>query len=230
LVAGCDDVFEEDPQKILVGFARIVVDAGSYEECWAHCLNSQTEYGFKCSSGMFYYQDTKQNCMLNTETKSTHPDVFTDENEDQVTYFEPACGQPAGATGGKRSQKTHRKKSFKEALLDLPIEGNWTMWSPCKGNEGLKDKQYRYRVCREKDVRECHYEDRECKSAGRTVEVIAKKKEGDGHFDDTEVRRDAGSLNAASCRALVEDGKKNCRVGVRYIGSKRKYCSNPIDC
>lgn len=64
-----------------------------------------------------------------------------------------------------------------------------------------------------------------------SVSVVAKKKEGDGHFDDTEVRRkDPGALGATSCRALVEEGKKNCRVGVRYIGNKRKYCSNPVDC
>jgi len=223
LVANCPDIFEEDPQKILVGFARQVVDAGSYEECFGHCLNSQTEYGFQCKSGMFYYQDQKQNCILNIESKDTHPDVFTDENEDQVTYFQPGCG------GGKRFHdlQAKRRKSFKEALADLPLQGNWTFWSACKETWS---KQYRYRLCRELDVRKCDKEERTCKSAGRTVAVIAKKKENDGHFDDTEVRKDVGALSESSCRALVEDGKKNCRVGVRYIGNKRKYCSNPVDC
>lgn len=41
---------------ILVGFAETVVDAPSLQHCFDNCLNSRQLYGFRCASGMFYFE------------------------------------------------------------------------------------------------------------------------------------------------------------------------------
>lgn len=104
----CDSsVYNRYPQMILVGFAETVVDAPSLQHCFDKqvdvksipnhdsvysCLNSRQRYGFKCASGMYYFevnwaccninltnkmQEPQLNCILNTEDRSTQPDLFT---------------------------------------------------------------------------------------------------------------------------------------------------------
>lgn len=114
LVKGCPDTFIQAPQKILVGQNKLTVDKPSFDECIKSCLNSQKENGFVCKSAMFYYnaspflnsfssvpesstrfafQDQKLNCILNTESSKTKPDLYTDAAaEDKEIYFEPGCG------------------------------------------------------------------------------------------------------------------------------------------
>lgn len=49
-------IYNRYPQKILVGFAETVVDAPSLQHCFDNCLNSRQLYGFKCASGMYYFE------------------------------------------------------------------------------------------------------------------------------------------------------------------------------
>lgn len=76
---------------ILVGFAETVVDASSLQQCFDNCLNSKKLYGFKCISGMYYFEEPQLNCILNTEDRFTQPDLFTTESADLVDYFETGC-------------------------------------------------------------------------------------------------------------------------------------------
>src|SRR5262249_43486856 len=66
-----------------------------FNDCMQKCI---TAVNVQCKSGMFYYQETSNNCILNTETKATHPDLFNKESQDTVDYFEPNCGGASLAT------------------------------------------------------------------------------------------------------------------------------------
>uniref|UniRef100_A0AC35TSK6 Apple domain-containing protein n=1 Tax=Rhabditophanes sp. KR3021 TaxID=114890 RepID=A0AC35TSK6_9BILA len=87
----CPLVFERHPQKILVGFAETVIDVSTFQECFNTCLNAKTLFGFECYSGMFYFEESSLNCILNSESKATQPDLFTSEYNDIVDYFETGC-------------------------------------------------------------------------------------------------------------------------------------------
>lgn len=41
---------------ILIGFAETVVEAPTLQHCFDNCLNSKQLYGFRCISGMFYFE------------------------------------------------------------------------------------------------------------------------------------------------------------------------------
>uniref|UniRef100_A0A0N4Z1R8 PAN-1 domain and Apple-like domain-containing protein n=1 Tax=Parastrongyloides trichosuri TaxID=131310 RepID=A0A0N4Z1R8_PARTI len=91
ILDGCPNFFERYPQKIIVGFAEMVIDVRSFEECFNMCLNSNKLFNFTCLSGMFYFEESNLNCILNTENKNTQPELFTDELHDIVDYFETGC-------------------------------------------------------------------------------------------------------------------------------------------
>lgn len=48
----------------------------------------------------FYFQITIQNCIINSESKYTKPDVFTQAEGDNVFYLETGCGGGAAAGPG----------------------------------------------------------------------------------------------------------------------------------
>ena len=81
--------FDMRAQKILVGFAREVVGAESAQDCFDACLNSLVTFGFECESVMYYPVDSE--CILNTEDRLDRPDLFVDELDDQVIYFDNNC-------------------------------------------------------------------------------------------------------------------------------------------
>ncbi|KAH7731377.1 Protein F52C9.5 [Aphelenchoides avenae] len=132
-------VFNRFPQMILVGFAETVVDAPSLQHCFDNCLNSKKLYGFKCISGMYYFEEPQLNCILNTEDRNSQPDLFTSENSDLVDYFETTCGQSPKKSGTRRfasptqSAGSSFKKDFVEpgASQRLRQTYGWTDWSPC---------------------------------------------------------------------------------------------------
>ena len=114
---------------ILVGFAETVVDAPSLQHCFDNCLNSRQLYGFRCASGMYYFevaaalaahirvcnrvlQEPQLNCILNTEDRGTQPDLFTSENSDLVDYFEASCNSTAAAAANRRfAPTTHASRN-----------------------------------------------------------------------------------------------------------------------
>ena len=73
----------------MVGHVQEVADANTLAECQVACLRAEKDYGFICKSAMWYPGDAAQNCLLNSESHTTRPEVFT--NEDQgvnMVYFE----------------------------------------------------------------------------------------------------------------------------------------------
>ncbi|CAK5087418.1 unnamed protein product [Meloidogyne enterolobii] len=81
-------IYRRFPQMILVGFAETVVDTPTLQHCLDNCLKSLKLYGFRCSSGMFYFEEPKLNCILNTEDRKSQPELFIIETSDLVDYFE----------------------------------------------------------------------------------------------------------------------------------------------
>uniref|UniRef100_A0A915I1U9 Apple domain-containing protein n=1 Tax=Romanomermis culicivorax TaxID=13658 RepID=A0A915I1U9_ROMCU len=86
--------FTRVPQKVLVGFAAFVLDGvPSVSQCLDACLKppdsiASQNPSFKCMSAMYYYNE--QECILNTETRQTKPDLMQNEllKED---YFDIMC-------------------------------------------------------------------------------------------------------------------------------------------
>ncbi|GMR53423.1 hypothetical protein PMAYCL1PPCAC_23618 [Pristionchus mayeri] len=78
---------------ILVGFAAFVMEnVPSVTMCLDQCTNPPPETGddFVCKSVMYYYNE--QECILNSETRETKPDLFIPEGDDfQVDYFDVSC-------------------------------------------------------------------------------------------------------------------------------------------
>uniref|UniRef100_A0A0K0EEE0 Apple domain-containing protein n=1 Tax=Strongyloides stercoralis TaxID=6248 RepID=A0A0K0EEE0_STRER len=91
LIENCSNIFERYPQKILVGYAEMILDSSSFEECLNSCLKAEKIFGFYCKSGMYYFEETTLNCILNKESKNTQTLLFTDELHDIVDYFETSC-------------------------------------------------------------------------------------------------------------------------------------------
>jgi hypothetical protein len=102
LLVGVSKVFPAVPNKILVGHVLEVADAASLEQCQLACLRSERDHGFICQSAMWYPNDndqvrkseceecnTLQNCLLNSESRLTLPDVFVPEEDGvNMVYLE----------------------------------------------------------------------------------------------------------------------------------------------
>ncbi|KAL1283922.1 Uncharacterized protein T4B_7160 [Trichinella pseudospiralis] len=174
LVSQCPNNFIYAPGHVLVGFAKTVITTSSEGECVEKCLTSTEDLGFYCKSGMFYQEDRNENCILNTESRSTQPNVYT-EDEAAVVYFELGCGR----SGRRLSKKFY--KNFSQALFDLPAVGLWTQWSPCTTTDG---SSIRYRACREKDIRNCPKEVKSCSNAQKLP-----MKPAAGRFPDGDLRK-----------------------------------------
>lgn len=79
------------PMSLLVGYAEVVLNTPTVEACLQECLNGQASYGIQCGSVM-YYNDSKD-CILNTQTRLTKPDLYTtDTSGVLVDYYDNNCG------------------------------------------------------------------------------------------------------------------------------------------
>uniref|UniRef100_A0A915DYX3 Apple domain-containing protein n=1 Tax=Ditylenchus dipsaci TaxID=166011 RepID=A0A915DYX3_9BILA len=135
----------------------------SLQHCFDNCLNSKQLYGFKCISGMFYFEEPQLNCILNTEDRSTQPDLFTGENSDLVDYFETGLCKPTPSNTLNNNLRYSQpstdsfykhKKDFvyedgkirhesgggqtRSSSLNFtppPAIGSWSEWSPCIRSE-----------------------------------------------------------------------------------------------
>ncbi|CAI5440355.1 unnamed protein product [Caenorhabditis angaria] len=85
--------FKRVPQMILVGFAAFVMEnVPSVTMCLDQCTNPppETGEGFVCKSVMYYYNE--QECILNSETRDSKPDLFIPEGDEfLVDYFDITC-------------------------------------------------------------------------------------------------------------------------------------------
>lgn len=111
-------IFDMRPQKILVGFAREVVPADTVQQCFEACLSSFDTFGFECESVMYYPKDAE--CILNTEDRLDRPDLFVQEQEDEVIYFDNNCaGSQCYAPFVTQYIKVKGKQLANE--LDIPL-------------------------------------------------------------------------------------------------------------
>ncbi|VDN19195.1 unnamed protein product [Gongylonema pulchrum] len=133
---------------ILVGHVMEVVDVSSLRECQIACLRAEQQYSFKCRSAMWYPNDVDQNCLLNSESRETQPNVFVTEDQGvRMLYFEIP-----------RIQR-QKQKLDTEFLRDDPIEEEFTGWTMCNDS----GRQHRYLKCKEqKDVRKCPKQSKNC--------------------------------------------------------------------
>lgn len=57
------------------------------------------------------FQEKDDNCILNSESKETKPDLFTQEKENPVVYFQPNCaGSKAGGSSNFKLLSISRLK------------------------------------------------------------------------------------------------------------------------
>uniref|UniRef100_A0A7E4VAX8 PAN domain-containing protein n=1 Tax=Panagrellus redivivus TaxID=6233 RepID=A0A7E4VAX8_PANRE len=205
LAEGTSNIFPAVPNFVLVGHIQEVTDADSLAECQVACLRAQKDYGFSCKSAMWYPSDEAQNCLLNAQSRLTHPDVFV--NEDQgvnMVYFEIP-----------QSESDFKKSGFPSRFRDLPIDdgsdSKWTRWSKCK--KDLTGMRYRYLKCTDKkDIRKCPKETVMCR-----------------HLPALQIQN---IEKIGECRAVLDShGRKRCPHGIRINKQNRKeYCSKPVDC
>lgn len=105
---------------------------------------------------------------MNTEDRTTQPDLFTSENSDLVDYFETSCNQTSAANrrfaspSANRNSVSLKKKDFVERFPPRSRSrygGLWTEWSSCSRN-GTEATQIRHKICDDRricgrDVRAC---------------------------------------------------------------------------
>ncbi|CAD6197421.1 unnamed protein product [Caenorhabditis auriculariae] len=145
-VENCTSSFSRHPQMILVGFAEAVTDSPSFEHCFDACLNSQQLFGFNCTSGMYYFEEGKLNCILNSENRRTQKELFTEENTDIVDYFEIECQKMPRVNGVKNYESS---VVAAEKLILVPE------WSPC-----VDGMQHRHKMCAQPEA--CGMEAKVC--------------------------------------------------------------------
>lgn len=149
ILVGTSKVWDVTPNHILVGHVQEVADATSLEDCALACLNAEKTYSFTCQSAMWYPSDPDQNCLLNSETKVTQPDVFVPEDQGvNMLYFDIGLEAP-------------KQEKSEQPLRDDPlVDDKWTKWSKCELSKSGFRK--RYLKCKEKDVRKCPKETVKC--------------------------------------------------------------------
>uniref|UniRef100_A0AC34PWG7 Apple domain-containing protein n=1 Tax=Panagrolaimus sp. JU765 TaxID=591449 RepID=A0AC34PWG7_9BILA len=171
LARECPTIYNRFPQMILVGFAETVVDANSLQQCFDNCLNSKKLYGFKCISGMYYFEEPQLNCILNTEDRFTQPDLFTSESSDLVDYFETGCNSSMTGAVRRFASPSVSSDNFSNKKQDSVIEqedsqSEWTEWSSCLGATSI---QQRTKICKENKI--CGHDSRPCEKQEINSEI-----------------------------------------------------------
>ena len=119
------------PNLILVGLAEAVVEANTFEECLAACVDAELvsvciiyakwmmqAFDFVCSSGIFFGDDNGDNCILNSETRDTVEDLqLIEDDEGVIEYFEPRCaGARRRSAFGKFNFSLDKLRKFSKIL------------------------------------------------------------------------------------------------------------------
>jgi hypothetical protein len=73
------------PQHTLLGYSKQAIQAHSLIECLELCFNDFINGG-NCKSVAYYYEERKDNCILNTESKLSMPQYFINEADEVVDY------------------------------------------------------------------------------------------------------------------------------------------------
>uniref|UniRef100_A0AC35GJ66 Apple domain-containing protein n=1 Tax=Panagrolaimus sp. PS1159 TaxID=55785 RepID=A0AC35GJ66_9BILA len=191
---------------VMVGHVQEVADAKTLAECNTACLQSEKDFGFICKSSMWYPSDETQNCLLNTQSRQTLPDVFIPEDQGvNMVYYEVLFENDLDFKSNNLNSR------FRDEPLYESNESKWTVWSKCK--KDLTGMRHRYLKCSEqKDVRKCPKESVMCR-----------------HLPAIQIQKlEKGS----DCKAVLDSqGRKRCPHGIRLSKDGRKeYCRNPVDC
>ncbi|CDW56909.1 PAN 1 domain containing protein [Trichuris trichiura] len=173
LVSHCSKIILREPKKILIGYARTVVEIKSSRECIEQCLKAPSLYGYTCSSGVFYNEENSLNCILNSETKEQHADLLVEDQQNDVEYFQLLCGdahlnshsanhemaKPESNGNAHEVEKSSQRIS-NAVIIAKEIANGWTIWSPCETGTNIRK---RYQVCDQFDIRNCPQEMEYCK-------------------------------------------------------------------
>ncbi|KFD68506.1 hypothetical protein M514_09356, partial [Trichuris suis] len=173
LVSRCSKIILREPNKILVGYARTVVEIKSSRECIEQCLRAPSLYGYTCSSGVFYNEENSVNCILNSETKEQHADLLVEDRRSDVEYFQLLCGDHSlnsysvdhemakpESNGNVRVTEKPPQRISNAVIIAKEIANDWTIWSPCETGTNIRK---RYQVCDQFDIRNCPQEIEYCK-------------------------------------------------------------------
>ncbi|CAI2348698.1 unnamed protein product [Caenorhabditis sp. 36 PRJEB53466] len=220
--------FSRHPQMILVGFAESVSDSPSFEHCFDTCINSYQLFGFNCTSGMYYFEESQLNCILNSENRNTQKELFAEENTDIVDYFEVECTAgkskhrkmsgvrnfETDAIGADKMMMTEGEKRKEEEEEEEEKEENgsrWESWSECQDG-----KQTRRRSCTNfNKIEDCAEEVRDCETneakAMRMSIVRAGDLEGDSHGDTSEDTNEASEADTVPTKEEIAEVKQNIR-------------------
>lgn len=107
------------PQHILLGYTKASTEAATLADCLDLCFGD-FQRGGGCRSVMFFYEERRDNCVLNTETELTAAHFFVEEADTFVDYasFEPCLGQEQvrhAAVVGARAGDDRLQKSEQRA-------------------------------------------------------------------------------------------------------------------
>ncbi|MFH4975590.1 hypothetical protein AB6A40_002299 [Gnathostoma spinigerum] len=80
-----DKKFLRATQNVIIGYAKNVSVVSTIEECIHRCLKES----FVCKSAMYFYEEGE--CITNTESASTKPAAYGNEESDKVIYVENGC-------------------------------------------------------------------------------------------------------------------------------------------
>uniref|UniRef100_A0A915I3V0 Uncharacterized protein n=1 Tax=Romanomermis culicivorax TaxID=13658 RepID=A0A915I3V0_ROMCU len=129
--------------------------------------------------------ESQNNCILNSESATTQPTLFTDEATDKVTYFEPQCSMakalrdvkitskktPAKAAPNKTPAKapTAPKRPKRQAAAALtptrhrnviwPNKPDWGSWTRC---DGKSSQRFHFRNCKSYNPNKCEKASEQC--------------------------------------------------------------------
>uniref|UniRef100_A0A914YM06 Apple domain-containing protein n=1 Tax=Panagrolaimus superbus TaxID=310955 RepID=A0A914YM06_9BILA len=191
---------------VMVGHVQEVADAKTLAECNTACLQSEKDFGFICKSSMWYPSDETQNCLLNTQSRQTLPDVFIPEDQGvNMVYYEILFEHDLDFKSNNLNSR------FRDEPLYESLESKWTKWSKCKAD--LTGMRHRYLKCSEqKDVRKCPKESVMCR-----------------HLPAIQIQK---LEKGTDCHAVLDSqGRKRCPHGIRLSKDGRKeYCRNPVNC
>ncbi|KAH7730950.1 PAN domain containing protein [Aphelenchoides avenae] len=221
LAKGLKKVLDAVPGHILVGHVQEVADATSVKDCVAACLRAEHDFGFECKSVMWYPTDATQNCLLNTESRHTQPDVFVNEDQGVLMVYLDVPRNSAV----KDNALTMR---FKDSPMLNPVLSKWTRWSMCTSSGDVTAMRHRYLKCSSrKDIRKCPKESVMCGHLPTLqIKKLKNRKELFGPTSRTE------QTPIGTCYAVKDSrGRKRCPHGLRINAEgRREYCRDPVDC
>lgn len=148
--------------------------------------------------GMFFDDGSQDNCILNTASRQTDPDLYVPAPGERVDYFEPNCGARRRRQQRKKYTQSAVKResvSFAERLqlhtrrdeqrspfirhtnndqinTVLSPDAQWGEWTPCNP---MTEKQQRYRLCTHMSTVSCETSTRSCTPVPAVKDFVERR-------------------------------------------------------